>query len=238
MIMKKILCCIVSVIYVFSFSSCASAPIMNTKNINNKEEKVLVKDEKIDDYILGIDDIIYVSVGQHPEWSGNFTIKPDGTIFIMGLGSIKVEGLIKEGAEVMITSVVEKYINNAKVIVDIIKYASQTIYVLGEVNRPGKIITEGKRLKLRDAIIMAGLPTRFGVTTRVYVISPTSFGKPKQQVINLYRILYRGETTRDIQLNPGDIVYVPQSLLGKISDFFSALLSPITTTRTAISTVP
>jgi polysaccharide export outer membrane protein len=192
-------------------------------------------------YILGPDDVVRLMVQQHPEWSGEFAVRPDGKIFITGVGEIKLEGLLKEGAEVAIATQIEKLINNPKVTVDIVRYASQSIYILGEVGRPGRYSTEGKNVTLRDAVIIAGFPGRFAADKRVYVITPAK-SKPTQQVVNLYRILYRGELARNIQLKPGDIVYVPKNIWGEISELFSVILSPLTTTvpaaRAVITPIP
>ena len=192
-------------------------------------------------YMLGPDDIIRIIAEQHPEWSGEFTIRPDGKIFIQSIGEIKLEGLLKDGAGVAIASVLEKYVKDPKVTIDIVRYASQVIYVMGEVSRPGRYSTEGKNITLRDAVILAGLPGRFAADRRVYIISPRP-QRPSTKVVNLYRILYRGELENNAKLQPGDIVYVPKNFLGMISDLISTLLSPISNTvpaaRAAVMPIP
>jgi polysaccharide export outer membrane protein len=196
--------------------------------------------EGVDPYVIGPDDTLRITVAQHPEWSGEFSVGPDGRIVISGMGEFTVGGMGKERAETALRDAMERYINNPRVSVEIVKYASQVIYVLGEVNRPGRYSTEGKVLTLRDAVILAGLPTRYAADSRVYVITPAP-GKPRQQVINLYRILNRGEMRRNIALKPGDIVYVPQSILGMVNELLSILLSPlgsVNTARTVASPLP
>lgn len=183
--------------------------------------------QEVDAYVIGPDDALNVLVEQHPEWSGEFTVRPDGNIVIPGVGEFKVTGMTKDQAGAALRDHLERYINNPRVTVEIVKYASQVIYVLGAVNRPGKYSTEGKTLTLRDAVIIAGLANLYAADDRVYVITPTPVGRPRQQVINLHRILYRGETKRNITLKPGDIVYVPLSIWGKISEFFGIILTPI-----------
>ena len=185
-----------------------------------------------DHYLLGPDDVLRVTVEQHPEWSGEFPVRPGGAVFIPGIGEAAVEGLSKDGAEIAITTLLERYINNPRVTTDIVQYASQVIYVFGEVFRPGRYPTEGKTLTLRDAVILAGLPTRFAATGRVFVITPSK-KRAARTVVNLHRILYRGELERNVTLKPGDIVYVPQTVIGQIVDFLSAILRPVSETYPA-----
>jgi polysaccharide export outer membrane protein len=184
-------------------------------------------DAGVDAYVIGPDDALNVLVEQHPEWTGEFVVRPDGNIVIPGIGEFKVSGMTKAKAEGSLRQNLERYINNPRVTVEIVKYASQVIFVLGAVSRPGKYSTEGKNLTLRDAVILAGLPTTYAAPDRVYVITPTPVGRPRQQVINLDRILNRGELKRNIPLKPGDIVYVPLSILGRISELFGVILSPL-----------
>jgi polysaccharide biosynthesis/export protein len=184
-------------------------------------------------YLLGPDDVVKVEVEQHPEWSGDFAVKPNGRISIPDLEDMEVEDTSTAALEKNLVKYLSKYIENPKVKVEIVKYASQVVYVLGEVNKPGKYSTEGKSLTLRDAIVLAGLPTEFAQDNNVFIIS-ASRKIPRKKVVNLYRVLYRGELQRDIKLKPGDIVYVPQNLLGKISRVFSVLLSPLSSARGAL----
>jgi polysaccharide export outer membrane protein len=213
-------------------SSCASMSsnkmISAFDDMNHGEKKKSAEDF----YRLGPDDVIRVIVYQHPEWSGEFVINPNGKIRITDLGEIPVEGFTKTALESNFTSYLSKFIREPKISVDIVKYASEVIYVLGEVNHPGKLSTGGKIITLRDAIILAELPTRFARTSTVFVISP-SHQMPRKQVINLYRILYHGELENNVEVHPGDIVYVPQNFLGFINDFVSVLLNPVSTAKQA-----
>lgn len=222
------------------FCSCAS---LQKKEFARNSAEILQSDSQTSGqhderfaYMLGPDDVIDVTVEQHPEWSGAFTIDPDGKITIQGLGEISARGISPKLLEIDLSIVIAQYITSPRVAVKVLRYASQAVYVLGEVNRPGKYNMEGRVTTLRDAVVMAGLPKEFADNTRVYVITPSQ-NRPLQQVINLERILYRGEMKMNIQLMPGDIVFIPKNLLGVITEFFRTLLSPVTTTTAARSAV-
>jgi polysaccharide export outer membrane protein len=182
------------------------------------------------EYELGPDDVVNVVVQQHPEWSGNYTIQPSGNIVIPAIGEVKLQGLVKEGAEVAITERLNAYINAPKVSVQVVTYASQSIYILGEVNRPGKYSTGGKNITLRDAIVLAGLPTRFAAERRVFIITPSSRQKHAEKVVDLSRVLYKGDLANNLPLKTGDVIYVPKNVWGHISDFLSTILSPFNNT--------
>jgi len=214
-------------------SSCATMKKCSAQNILNEKANT-------QDYVFGPDDMVRIVVERHPEWSGEYTIRPDGNILIQGIGEIRLAGLTKAGAEVACTTTIEKFINNPQVTIDTTRYSSEMIYVLGDVNLPGRYATGGKKITLRDAIILAALPTHFAATHRVYVIT-TSENRPVQRVVDLYRVLYRGETGNNVLIKPGDIVYVPRTLWGHVVTFINDLLSPaqaVTTARQAALPVP
>jgi polysaccharide biosynthesis/export protein len=238
---KTIFICVVFFIP-FLVSSCATLLDVNSEDVDvvglpkfsGDAVKSAMKTDAIS-YVLGPDDIIHVDVEQHPEWSGDFSVKPNGRIVVPDLGDIDVEDSSTAKVEEILTEYMSNYIKAPKVKVNIVKYASQSIYVLGEVEKPGRYSTEGKDLTIRDAVILAGLPTRYGAISNVFIISP-SRRNPRKQVVNLYRILNRGELFRNVKLMPGDIVYVPKTILGKLNDLFGVLLSPLTSTRAAMLT--
>lgn len=225
-----------SILVMVFVSGCASLRHKATSEKSSSVSAVSSDADTSGGYMLGPDDVIRIVVQQHPEWSGEYTIRPDGKILIQGLGEVKVDGLVKDGAEIALTSFLSTYINEPKVAVYVVRYASQVVYVLGEVNMPGKYPTDGKLMTVRDAVIAAGLPTRFAAMGRVYVITPSRV-RHNQQVIDLDRILYRGEMARNLRLKPGDIVYIPKNIWGKISEFFSIILSPLTSTVPAARTM-
>jgi polysaccharide export outer membrane protein len=213
-------------------------------------ESVFVRDAKPADvvndldvsseYVIGPDDVVRLIIEQHPEWSGEFPVRPDGNIFISGIGEFRMEGHTKETAQIALAAYLEKLIINPRVTVGIVRFASQVIYVLGQVERPGKYSTEGRTITVRDAVLLAGLPRRFAATDRVYVIRPAMEGKPRQTVVNLRRILDRGELRHNVKLNPGDVVYVPQTVIGMVADFVASIVSPFSeaypAARTAVAT--
>jgi polysaccharide export outer membrane protein len=211
-----------------SFSSCAHVPARHdTAGDAASLAGTGAADEVAqDDYILGIDDIVKITTENHPEWSGDFTVGPNGKITIPSLGEISAYGMTKDELAKTLSADMQKYINNPVVVVRISKYASEAVYVLGEVNKPGRYSTDGKKLRIRDVIVNAGLTTKNAAICRTFVIS-ASRNRPKKQVVNLDRVLNHGDLKRNIEIKPGDVVYVPETIIGIIGDFIGSLINPI-----------
>lgn len=178
-------------------------------------------------YTLGKGDVVEVTVREQAEFSGQFVIGPDGNIQYAFVGDVKAEGLDKNQLQEEITKRLEKYIKIPEVSVIIAAYRSKFIYILGEVGRPGKYPMAGDAIKLRDAIVAAGLPTRDAALRRVYVIKPAET-KPKNKKIDLYKLLYKGDLKQDVMLEAGDLIVVSSTVPSEINRALTNLLSPIT----------
>ncbi|MDD5132021.1 MAG: polysaccharide biosynthesis/export family protein [bacterium] len=198
--------------------------------LSKKTEAVETPEEEVSPYRLGPDDVLQIITRNHDEFSGKFTIDPYGKILIPMIGEIKAEDLTREEFVEVLKEEIGKYVQDPNVMVSIMQYRSKVVYILGEVRSPGKYPVEGDSIALRDAIASAGFPTGLAATWRVYIIKPRTV-RPSYKIVNLYKILYRGKMKNNVTLTPGDIVYVPSTMLGKLSNSLSYLLDPFYKTR-------
>ena len=178
-------------------------------------------------YTLGRDDVIRIEVRGQPEFSGDYVIGFDGRIQYNYIGDVPIAGLTKYEVQQVLEKLLEKYIRVPAITVTIAEYNSKVVYVIGEVNRPGKFVMRGDAIKLREAILAAGLPTHDAALGRVHVIKP-DLNDPNIRVINMKRILYKGQLKDDVDLFPGEIVVIPSTVLSKVNDFLGSLISPVT----------
>lgn len=178
-------------------------------------------------YTLGRDDVIHIDVRNQPEFTGDFAVGFDGRIQYNYLGDIPIAGMTKYEVQQVLEKLLQQYIRVPAVSVTIMAYNSKVVYVIGEVGRPGKFIMRGDVIKLREAILAAGLPTPSAAIGRVHVIKP-DLTNPRVRKVNLKKILYKGQLKDDIDLFPGEIVVVPSTFMSGVNRFLSSLLSPAT----------
>jgi len=100
------------------------------------------------------------------------------------------------------------------------------VYVLGEVNSPKVLNIKGK-MTLIDAITEAGGYTRDAVTKSVLVIRG-ELGSQRGIRVNLNRILKKADIGQNIELMPGDIVYVPKTFIVNVERFIRDIALPLT----------
>ncbi|MGD8536728.1 MAG: polysaccharide biosynthesis/export family protein [Candidatus Aminicenantes bacterium] len=100
------------------------------------------------------------------------------------------------------------------------------VYVLGEVKNPQIVTIKGK-LTVIDAITEAGGFTRDAVRKSVMIIRG-ELGSQEGIRINARQILNKGDISQNIDLEPGDIVFVPKTFIVHIERFLRDLGYPLT----------
>ena len=94
-------------------------------------------------YILGPGDRLQIELLDLPELSGEFTIGPDGTLYLPRLRALQVEGFTIEELRLFLKEQFQKYVRQPEVFVTPVGYRPVRVYVGGEVARPGYYTIRG-----------------------------------------------------------------------------------------------
>ena len=91
------------------------------------------------------------------------------------------------------------------------------VFVLGQVKSPGAYALGRGKWTLTKAIAKAGGFTQYARSTRVRVISEpegpeAKAAKPSVLSVDVRHIMNTGDLAKDVELRPGDIVFVPESI--------------------------
>ena len=136
----------------------------------------------------------------------------DGSIDVPFVGAIKVSGMTpSEAAAEVEKALADGYLNDPHVTLVIKARSNREVSVLGQVNAPGSFDWQ-ERLTLVQAISLAGGLTPFAATRRVKITRRTGRGDETTTIeFSLSEVL--DGAADDISLQPGDIVFVPESAI-------------------------
>jgi polysaccharide biosynthesis/export protein len=188
------------------------------------------------DYTIAAGDEIDVQVPTHTELQGHHIIGPDGEITIPIMGSIRVSGLTRETAAKAIETALNRYYDEVPVGVQVTKYGSNRVMVVGRVAAPGPISFETTPTLL-EALTKSGAysPGAGGIATpgASATIGRCAIYRGSEEVlwVDLKQLLSSGTSGVDITLRRGDIVYVPDdqsqqvSVLGQVRKPGAVVLS-------------
>ncbi len=198
-------------------------------------------------YKLGPDDIVEITVMRHPEFSGIYPINMEGKVQYKFVGDIDVTGLTKLELEQKIKEIISNYVISPEVNVTVTEYKSKVIYVLGEVGQPGKYYMRSETIPVREAVVQAGLPTLAAAMRKCRIVTPDKNGKVKTRAVDLYSVLYGGQLKYNYDMHPGDVLYVPSTIMAKVIRIINPITSAVGVTasgpteagnaRTAVSTL-
>ena len=162
-----------------------------------------------DDYRLSPNDVLTIGVWGFEELQvKELVIREDGKIGVPLAGEMQAGGLSVAQLTDTIIQGLKPYINNPKVTVNIFKYHTTRVYVLGEVVKPG-LYDLDKQHNLIDAVSAAGGSTKDASKKKVFVISKDSKSKPQEA--DLLRLLRMGDMKQNLKLNDGDVVYLAEN---------------------------
>jgi polysaccharide export outer membrane protein len=159
-----------------------------------------------DDYRLGADDRIQISVNGDPKLTQQLVIGPDGRASLPLVGDVALGGLtVRQATETVTELLAKDYLVDPKVDLQITEYKSRWVMVIGEVGKPGRVTLRGGAT-LKDALADAdGLTV--GAGDEIIVSRDAPGGTGKIQIPVDRRGFERAEVNPS--LNSGDIVSVP-----------------------------
>lgn len=159
---------------------------------------------------LGPGDVVEIRVYREPELSGLFQIAPDGTIDYPLLGTCQVEGKTSsELARMLREGLKDGYLREPYVTVTVKEFLSKRVYVLGQVEKPGTFRFE-EGMNVIQVITLAGGFTK-SARPNSTVVTRIEDGKEVRTIVPV-KDISEGRA-RNFLLRPGDIVFVPESLL-------------------------
>ena len=172
------------------------------------------------EYRIGPGDVLNVAVLGHPEFNAvtkstagevvGVRVQPDGKLYLPMVAGIQAAGKTTGELRGLLAAALAKYVKQPQVSVDILTYASQKFYVLGQVQQPGVFPVDGNTTLL-EGIARAGGIRESGDIDGAYVIRAG-----KLLPVSLGDILLRGDTTRNVTMQQGDMVYVPDKTDWKV----------------------
>ena len=206
-----------------SFISCASTQKVNNADVNEttaSEELENIQSKVFDisdvqqskNYILQSGDLVDIKVFMEPNMDRVLRISSNGTVTYPLVGNIKIGGYSVSEAEAQLAEKLKFYIRNPQVSMLIKEYSNKMVYVLGQVKKPSEIaIPPEKTITVLEAVTSVGGFTDIANTSKVKVLRMEN-GKQKSIDVDVNAIMKQGKKALDIELLPGDVVFVPQSM--------------------------
>jgi polysaccharide export outer membrane protein len=144
----------------FALVSCAEIPMEAIQEANR---------QVANEFLLGPEDVVEVTVWRNQDLSRTITVRPDGMISLPLIGDVQASGLTAAQVGEKVSKRLAEYKENPSVSVSVKEINSYYIYVVGEVIHPGKFALKSYATVLQG-ISLAGGFTQYASRNRMAVL--------------------------------------------------------------------
>ena len=167
----------------------------------------------VGEYLLGVDDIVQVTVWRNPELGITVPVRPDGRISVPLVGDVVAGGLTPSAVAADIQDKLAAYVRDPQVAVILTDLRSHEylsrVRVTGAVRQPVSIpFRQG--MTVLDAVLAAGGVNEFAASDRAALYRRNGEADTSTYAVRLDRILDRGDLTTNHRVAPGDVITIPE----------------------------
>ena len=166
----------------------------------------------VDDYAIGVDDVVQVSVWRNPELGITVPVRPDGKISVPLIGDVMAGGRTPSQVSADIQEKLAAYVRDPQVAVILTDLRSHEylsrVRVTGAVRQPISIPYR-QGMTVLDAVLAAGGVNEFAAPDRSSLYRRAE-GQTSSYAIRLDKIINRGDLSTNFTVAPGDVITVPE----------------------------
>jgi protein involved in polysaccharide export with SLBB domain len=156
------------------------------------------------EYVLGPGDEIKVQMFGKDNLNLALTVDREGAVSFPQIGPISLAGLSFAQAKATLADQIKQRMIGVSASITMGQLRSIRIFALGDVYRPGSYTVSGLAT-LSHALFASGGVKKIGSLRNIEL----KRNGRKVTTIDLYDFLLKGNTSRDVRLLPGDVVFVP-----------------------------
>ncbi len=156
------------------------------------------------DYVIGPGDTFVVQLYGKENASYDFVVSREGRIHFPEIGPISLTGLSFTQVQQLISKTISEQMIGVKSSVTMGAIRSIRVFVLGEALRPGSLVVSSLST-ITNALFASGGITKIGSLRNVQL-------KRKGKIVatlDLYDMLLGGDTSNDVRLFSGDVIFIP-----------------------------
>jgi polysaccharide export outer membrane protein len=153
-----------------------------------------------------------------PEFNQTVAVQPDGYVTLKGVGSIYIEGQTVPELTETVKTAYAKILHDPVITVALKDFEKPYFIAAGQVEKPGKYDLRSD-LTVTEAVAIAGGFNDKAKHSQVVLFRPLPSGGYEAKLLNVKKLLASRNLSEDVQLQPGDMLYVPQNAFSKIRPF-------------------
>jgi protein involved in polysaccharide export with SLBB domain len=160
-------------------------------------------------------DVLAVRFYYNPELNKTVKVREDGKISLDMFQGIEAGGMTPEDLQKKLVEMYSHEFTNPVITIDVQTSSSASVYVTGEVQSPGTQEWHGN-LTLAMALAVSHVNQKTAGLKSVFLIRATDPGRFSAYKLDASMPVGK---SRDLQIMPGDVLFVPRKFIVKADDF-------------------
>lgn len=156
------------------------------------------------DYVLGPGDEVRMQVWGAIDLNGSYTLDRNGQVTLPKVGVVPLAGVPVRNLEAVLRSQLGKVFTNFELNAGLGRLRSIQVYVVGQAQQPGAHKVSSLST-LVNALFASGGPSSHGSMRNIQL----KRGGRTVTTLDLYDFIAKGDKTRDVPLQSGDVIVIP-----------------------------
>jgi len=153
-------------------------------------------------------------------------VSPDGRLFLPFADTITAAGAEMREVQESIQAIYRSKHLLLSVTAQLTQANNNSVYIFGEVRKPGAYPIDGN-LTVSRALAKSGVIMEQARLRSVIVLSHTMDGNAVKRVVNIQKLLRKGNVDYDIPLHQYDVVFVPKTGIARANQFVDQYINGI-----------
>lgn len=175
-------------------------------------------------YQIGVGDEVEIKLPYHAAFNDRVTVGPDGHFTLPLVGDTAAEGRTTVDLARELDLRYGNEFRDPRVQVAIRAYASERVFVGGEVNNAGVYNVPG-RVGVLEVLTMANGLMDTAQSHKIVLIRRSPSGRPMMKVIDLSGFV--AGASEDVRIHPFDIIFVPKTQIAEVDQFVDQFITRV-----------
>lgn len=186
-------------------------------------------------YRIQIGDQLDLKFILNPELNESVVVRPDGMISTSVVQDVMAYGVTPAELKSSLVGSYKSQLSKPELRVVVKNFAPTKVYVLGEVNSPGEMVSVGPNLSLMQALAKAGGMKDTAETGQIIILRRGAGEKPILYGANFDDIALGKKAMADVRLAPYDVVFVSRSPIAEANKVYDQYFRKFVTPTIGVS---
>jgi polysaccharide export outer membrane protein len=186
--------------------------------------------DRLPPYRIQVGDQLDLKFILNPELNESVVVRPDGMISTTVVQDVMAYGRTPSELKSLLVAAYKAQLNKPELRVVVKNFAPTRVYVLGEVNNPGELVSVGPNLSLMQAIAKAGGLKDTAETRQVIILRRGAAERPVLYSASFEDVASGKRAMADVRLAAYDVVFVSRSAIAEANrvydQYFRKFISP------------